>query len=72
MTENSLYDKKSLRAITGKTADFQEVAKDCVAFANAQGGRIEFGIEDRETIPPASQIIDMSLPVNVVNKIHLG
>ena len=69
MTENSLYDKKSLRTITGKTADFQEVAKDCVAFANAQGGRIEFGIEDRETIPPASQTIDMSLPVNVVNKI---
>lgn len=69
MTENSLYDKQSLRAITGKTADFQEVAKDCVAFANAQGGRIEFGIEDGENLPPASQTIDESLPVNLVNKI---
>lgn len=69
MTENSLYDKKSLRAITGKTADFLEVAKDCVAFANAQGGCIEFGIEDGEALPPASQTIDESFPVNLVNKI---
>lgn len=39
MEENSLYDKKSLREITGKSADWNEVAKDCVAFSNAQGGR---------------------------------
>lgn len=37
MKENSLYDKKSLREITGKNADWNEVAKDCVAFSNAQG-----------------------------------
>lgn len=69
MTENSLYDKKSIRAITGKTADFTEVAKDCVAFANAQGGRIEFGIEDGESLPAASQTVEESLTVNLVNKI---
>ena len=28
MEENSLYDKKSLREITGKSADWNEVAKD--------------------------------------------
>ena len=69
MIENSLYDRKSIRAITGKTADFPEVAKDCVAFANAQGGKIEFGIEDDETLPPASQMIDEKLTVELVNKI---
>ena len=69
MIENSLYDRKSIRAITGKTADFPEVAKDCVAFANAQGGKIEFGIEDSETLPPASQVIDDKLAVELVNKI---
>ena len=69
MIENSLYDRKSIRAITGKTADFPEVAKDCVAFANAQGGKIEFGIEDDETLPPASQMIDEKLAVELVNKI---
>ena len=44
MVENTLYDKKSLRTVFGKTADFDELAKDCVAFANAQGGIIEIGI----------------------------
>ena len=47
MKENSIYDRKSIRAIQGKTADFYEVAKDCVAFSNAEGGTIDFGIEDR-------------------------
>ena len=28
MKENSLYDKKSLREITGISADWNEVAKD--------------------------------------------
>ena len=34
LKESQTYDKKSLRAVTGKTADFDEIAKDCVAFAN--------------------------------------
>jgi len=34
MEEGTLFDRKSLRAIVGKTADFDELAKDCVAFAN--------------------------------------
>lgn len=33
--EGQLLDKKSLRAISGKTADWGELVKDCVAFANA-------------------------------------
>ena len=51
MIENSLYDKKSMRAITGKTANFKEIACDCVAFSNAEGGYIDFGIEDNEDEP---------------------
>lgn len=69
MTENTLYDKKSLRTVVGKTADFDELAKDCVAFANAQGGIIEIGIENNEKLPPADQTFDEKLPVNVVNKL---
>lgn len=38
MKENSIYDKKSIRTVMGKTADFDELAKDCVAFSNAEGG----------------------------------
>ena len=40
MKENTLYDKKSLKTVVRKTADFPELAKDCVAFSNAQGGGI--------------------------------
>ena len=48
--ENSLYDKKSLRTVTGKSADFSELAKDCVAFANSKGGCIDIGIEDDDEL----------------------
>ncbi len=60
--EGQLLDKKSLRAVTGKTADWNELAKDCVAFANAEGGRLLIGIEDNAEIPPASQRIQATLP----------
>ena len=69
MKENSLYDKKSLKTVVGKTADFAELAKDCVAFSNAQGGVIDIGIEDDDTLPPASQRVPEGLPTIIVNKI---
>ena len=69
MKENTLYDKKSLKTVVGKTADFAELAKDCVAFSNAQGGVIDIGIEDKDTLPPASQRIPEDLPTTIVNKI---
>lgn len=59
--EGQLIDKKSLRSVTGKSADFDEIAKDCVAFANAQGGRLLIGIEDKVSLPPADQRIKPDL-----------
>lgn len=38
--EGQLLDRKSLRAVSGKTADWGELVKDCVAFANATGGHL--------------------------------
>lgn len=69
MKENSIYDRKSMRAIQGKSADFDEVAKDCVAFSNAEGGMIDFGIEDDDQLPPEGQKVDVGLPVAVSNRI---
>lgn len=69
MKENSLYDKKSLREITGKSADWNEVAKDCVAFSNAQGGVIDYGIEDDADAPPANQKVSEDIAINLENKI---
>ena len=43
-TESQHGDRKSLRVVTGKTADFRELAGDCVCFANAAGGQLHIGI----------------------------
>jgi ATP-dependent DNA helicase RecG len=48
--------------VTGHTADWNELAKDCVAFANATGGRLLLGIEDGQDVPPAGQTIAPELP----------
>ncbi len=60
--EGQLLDRKSLRSVTGRTADWPELAKDCVAFANALGGRLLIGIEDGEVLPPAEQRVPAALP----------
>lgn len=69
MEENSLYDKKSLREITGKSAEWNEVAKDCVAFSNAQGGVIDYGIEDGADAPPADQKVSEDIAINLEKKL---
>jgi ATP-dependent DNA helicase RecG len=67
--EGQLLDKKSLRAVSGKTADWGELAKDCVAFANATGGHLLIGIEDGQDQPPAGQRISAELPDTLRRKL---
>ncbi|MBC7391629.1 MAG: putative DNA binding domain-containing protein [Opitutaceae bacterium] len=63
MEENKYQDKKSLRFLKGKQTDWDELAKDCVAFANAQGGIIFIGIENDGSEPEKDQkITDATLP----------
>ena len=46
------------------------MAKDCVAFANAQGGFIYVGIENEDSLPPANQkIADKNLPETIQKNI---
>lgn len=59
--ENQQSDQKSLRRITGRTADWPALAADCVCFANASGGCLRIGIEDGEVLPPATQRIPAEL-----------
>lgn len=66
MIENQQMDKKSLRLFMKKNPDWKELAKDCVCFANAFGGRILIGIEDDATLPPEGQTVTELLP----NEIH--
>ena len=61
--EDNTFDKKSLKTVLGKKADYNELAKDAVAFANtAKGGNIYIGIEDGQDVPPANQSIPEDLP----------
>lgn len=59
--ENEDVDRKSLRKVTGKTADWHELAGDCVCFANGSGGTLLIGIEDDATEPPPDQRIPPTL-----------
>lgn len=70
MKESQTYDRKSLRAVLDKTADFDELAKDCVAFANRDGGHLAIGIENVDELPPASQRITEALKEKVVKRIN--
>lgn len=67
--EGQLRDQKSLRAVTGKTADWAELAKDCIAFANASGGQLLLGMEDGDEQPPAGQRIPADLPDTLRRKL---
>ncbi|TAK54994.1 MAG: ATP-dependent DNA helicase [Gammaproteobacteria bacterium] len=61
-TEDQHTDRKSLRSVTGKRADWDALARDCVCFANGSGGRLLIGIEDGATEPPADQVVPADLP----------
>ncbi|WP_288126640.1 ATP-binding protein [Thiomonas sp.] len=67
--EGQLLDQKSLRSVIGKSADWNELVKDCIAFANATGGRLLLGIEDGQDAPPAGQQIPADLPDTIRRKI---
>jgi ATP-dependent DNA helicase RecG len=70
MLENQHLDKKSLQALTKPNPDWKEIAKDCISFANATGGKLVFGIEDKESLPPPSQVVPPNLIVDFLKKIQ--
>lgn len=67
--ETEHFDRKSLRKVVGRTADWDALAGDSVAFANAAGGRICIGIEDDGVAPPPGQVIDAALPERLKKRI---
>lgn len=56
--EGQDLDLKSMRYALGKQADLNGLACDRVGFANASGGAVKLGIEDRQAEPPIGQQID--------------
>lgn len=76
--ENQFFDKKSLKILHKdakgrfKNSKWDEdLAKDCVSFANTpRGGVIIIGIDDTNDIPPNDQIIqDIDLPNQIKKRI---
>ncbi len=56
--EDKNKDYKSLRKAIGAKANHKDLAETCVCFANAQGGQIIIGIEDKEDVPPIGQKVN--------------
>ncbi len=61
MNEGQTVDRKSLRKVQGASANFAELARDCVCFANGAGGKLLIGIEDTANEPPATQRVEPTL-----------
>lgn len=68
--ETSNKDFKSLRKAIGSKSDVPSLAETCVCFANAQGGELVIGIEDKKLAPPSNQKIDVDEMNKVVSRIR--
>ncbi len=53
--EGQLFDRKSLRVLQDGDRGLRELAADCVAMANASGGRLAIGVEDAAAQPAPGQ-----------------
>jgi ATP-dependent DNA helicase RecG len=67
--EDNIYEKKSLKLFTSKYPDWKSLARDCVCLANARGGIIAIGIEDKEELPPQNQKIPNGLDQTIRKRI---
>ncbi len=55
--------------LIGKQPRWDDLAKDCVCFANASGGKILIGIEDNAEGPPKGQTIPKDLPEKILKRV---
>lgn len=75
MIENTTIDYKSLRKIADtqsklKSEGLRDLAITCVAFANAQGGKIVIGIEDYESLAPNGQKINIETTNDTITRLR--
>jgi len=67
--EGRHVERKSLRLVTGRSADWADIARACVCLANSDGGKLLIGFEDGDGMPPAGQVIPDELPDTVQRRI---
>ncbi len=68
--EDSNIEFKSIKKAIGQKSDVESLAETCVCFANAQGGSLIIGIEDKETYPPLNQKININDMNKVVSRLR--
>lgn len=68
--EDSNVDFKSLRKAIGAKSDAESLAESCVCFANAQGGTLVIGIENKQSEPPANQKIDIQEMNKLISRLR--
>lgn len=68
--EDKNIDYKSLKKAIGSKSDLASLAETCVCFANAQGGKLIIGIEDKDKLPPTNQKISLAEINEVVKKLR--
>lgn len=67
--EGQYVERKSLRLVTGRTADWADIVRACVSLANSEGGKLLIGFEDGDELPPVGQTIPDDLPDVVTKRI---
>lgn len=68
--EDSNLDFKSLKKAIGQKSDVESLAETCVCFANAQGGKLVIGIENKESEPPTNQKVNIEEMNKVVSRLR--
>jgi ATP-dependent DNA helicase RecG len=68
--ENQMLDYKSIQKIRTGDKGFKDLAATCVSFANALGGKIIFGFDDKTKLPPVNQSITLEELNNAVTKLR--
>ena len=70
MIETQNIEYKSIQKIRTGGNGFSALATTCVALANAQGGKIFIGFDDKKKLPPENQIINAEEINNAITKLR--
>lgn len=69
MSEGDRTEYKSLTLVTRASPAWDDVARECVCFANGRGGTLILGVEDGETEPAAGQRVPPHLPETLFKRL---
>lgn len=68
--ENTVTEYKSLKKVTSGDAGFKDLSATCVCLANAQGGTIIIGIEDKDKLPPLNQVVTDDITNKTITRLR--